>query len=122
MNTWHFLYVIREMQLKRKGIQLEHSFIALSFSIALFLAMLPSDYKDFLGVPALVWQWLTLTFAVLSFIVFVVLLVIWLKTRQKEKTPEEILEQVKSKMALENEELMGEEQKRNLGLKGDTPK
>jgi len=117
MNTWHFLYVIREMQLKRKGIKIEHSFVALSFSIALFLSMLPSDYKDFLGVSASVWQWLTLTFAILSLIAFVVLLVIWLITREKEKTPEDILADVKLKMVRENEELANDEQKRNLALK-----
>jgi Flp pilus assembly protein protease CpaA len=101
METWHFLYVIREMQLKRKGVKLEHAFIALSFSIALFLSMLPTDFKYFLGIEPLVWQWLALTFAIISFVCFVVLLVLWFKNRKPEQTPEEILEKVKKQIVCE---------------------
>jgi hypothetical protein len=89
------------MQLKRKGVKLEHAFIALSFSIALFLSMLPTDFKYFLGIEPLVWQWLALTFAIISFVCFVVLLVLWFKNRKPEQTPEEILEKVKKQIVCE---------------------
>ncbi len=100
MDTWHFLYVIREMQLKRKGIKLEHSFIAFSFFIALLMSMIPSDFKDFLNIKAEIWQWLALTFTVLSFIAFLILFWFWFKNKKNyvEQTPEQILEEVKSQI------------------------
>ena len=107
MNKWQFLYVIEKMQRKPKAPRLEHVAIPAAFFLALLLAMLPSDFKYYLGINAQVWQSTVLFFTILSALINLVLFIVWFKNSllNKEKTPEDILKEVIAKMEAEQKKL-----------------
>jgi hypothetical protein len=118
MNKWQFLLVIERLQRKPKAPRLEHVAIPFGIFLALLLAILPVDFKYYLGIDAQVWQSITLVFTILSALVTVVLFVMWLTNtiHNKKQTPEDILNEVIRGMEAEQKKLNSVNQKPSNGV------
>ncbi len=115
MNRYHLALVIERMKQKPKGPRFEHVIIPLGIFLATLLSILPSDFRDYLGLEAAVWESMAVIIAILSASATIILFVLWLRNEigQKEKTSLEIVDELIKEM--ENDHLkvasMGQDDK-----------
>jgi hypothetical protein len=74
MNKFEFILALSEVQQRPKGPTVYEVVVPLFFAIGLLLTLLPTDFKEFGGVPASTWQAVVITLVIVAGIWFVALL------------------------------------------------
>ena len=115
MNKYHLLWVIERLQKKPKAPKLGHVAIPFGILLATLLSVLPSDFQDYLGIGAAVWEAATLIIIVLSALATIVLFFLWLihKIRNNEQTPLDVVNEIIDQMEGDREKVasMGQSEK-----------
>ena len=107
MNKYHLARVLDRMH-KRRNPGIEHVAIPFTMFWALLLALLPTDFQDYIGIKAATWESLAFGLTWLSGIVTVVLFVWWAYNiiRHPSKEPETIVDEIIDEMEKDRERLM----------------
>lgn len=107
MNKYHVLWVIERLLQKPKGPSWQDILIPGALFLGLLLALLATNFHDFLGLKATIWEAMTCMLAALSFVATIILLILWCIDRKRNptKTSEQIFKEITDQMAQERERL-----------------
>jgi hypothetical protein len=119
MNKYQVLLLVERLLKKPKPPQLEHVAIPLGLCLAFLLSLFTSDFKDFLGVKASDWHGFTFFLFWTTAGIAAIMFLVWLFQRRKNKTPEEIVNDLIQQIECDYERLSSTGQQ-GIGGENDT--
>ena len=110
MNKWHLIWVIARLQGGSKGPHVEHVFIPLALFLGLLLALFPTDFQNYLGLEAAVWEAIAIILTIISGVLTIILFIWWMVNRIQNppQTPEGCYDEIIEQMAQDRERLSGQ--------------
>lgn len=103
LNKYHLTLILDRMAKKGRMPRYEDAWPWAGTFVALLLSLLPADFRDFLGIGAAVWQAIAIILAFATFGWTVVLLMkAYCSHKERDKTPEQVVEEVIQQMAKDN--------------------
>ena len=116
MNKYHLMLAFERIQSRPKGPSLDQVAVPFVFAAGLLFALLPADFKEFMGIPAATWQAFAMLCLLVSLGLGFYLLYRWNECRMRYPTKtaddyySEIIEQMaKDRAIIENLERPGKQ-------------
>jgi len=117
MNKYHIMYIIQGLIQKPKGTNWQDVAIPAALFIGALLALLTTtSFRDFLGMPAALWEAIVFIIAVGSFVWMVVQgvrLCMYLR-RNPQKTPEQVYEEITTRVNEDWRKLISSTEKKDI--------